>query len=97
MTVFVVAQLKIHDRTTYVHYEAGFMDVFRQFGGRLLAVDEKPSVEEGAWECTRIVLASFPDEASYRAWWESPGYRDIVRHRHAGAEATILLVRGLDA
>jgi uncharacterized protein (DUF1330 family) len=43
------------------------------------------------------VLGAFPDAAAYYAWWNSPEYRDIVRHRHAGSEATILLVKGLDA
>lgn len=97
MTVYVVAQLTIHDRALHRQYEAGFMDVFRQFNGRLLAVDDQPAVIEGAWPLTRIVLAAFPDAASYYAWWNSPGYQDIVRHRHAGSEATILLVKGLDA
>lgn len=97
MTVYVVAQLTIHDRAAYQTYEAGFMDVFGKFAGRLLAVDEQPAVIEGDWRRTRIVLGAFPDAAAYYAWWNSPEYRDIVRHRHAGSEATILLVKGLDA
>jgi uncharacterized protein (DUF1330 family) len=96
MTVYVVAQLTIHDRAPYGEYEARFMEVFGRFDGRLLAVDERPAVLEGAWDRTRIVLGSFPDAASFRAWWESPEYREIARHRHAGSEATILLVNGLD-
>jgi uncharacterized protein (DUF1330 family) len=96
MTVYVVAQLTIHDRTPYAEYEARFMEVFGQFDGRLLAVDEQPKVLEGEWKRTRNVLGSFPDAASFHAWWDSPAYRDIARHRFAGSEATILLVKGLD-
>lgn len=97
MTVYVVAQLTIHDRAVYARYEADFMEVFQQFAGRLLAVDETPAVLEGDWPRTRIVIGSFPDAPSFHAWWDSPAYRDLARHRHAGSEATILLVRGLDA
>jgi uncharacterized protein (DUF1330 family) len=97
VTVYVVAQLAIHDRAHYGQYEAGFMEVFGKFAGRLLAVDEQPEVLEGEWGRTRVVIGTFPDAASFRAWWDSTEYREIARHRHAGSEATILLVKGLDA
>jgi uncharacterized protein (DUF1330 family) len=43
------------------------------------------------------VLMSFPDEAAFRAWADSPAYRDISRDRLAGAEAVVVLARGTDA
>jgi uncharacterized protein (DUF1330 family) len=46
--VYVIAQLSIHDRERYDRYAAGFMDVLRQFQGRLLVSDEAPRVVEGA-------------------------------------------------
>ena len=42
--VYVIAQLSIHDRERYDRYTAGFMDVLRQFQGRLLVSDEAPRV-----------------------------------------------------
>ena len=48
MSVFVVAQIDIHDRDRYAQYEAGFMDVFAQYDGEILAVDEAPAVLEGS-------------------------------------------------
>ena len=97
MTVYVVAQLTIHDRESYGRYEARFMEVFGKFAGTLLAVDEQPAVIEGAWHCTRAVLGSFPDEAAFRAWWDSADYQDSARHRRAGSDAVIILARGLPA
>jgi uncharacterized protein (DUF1330 family) len=38
---------------------------------------------------------SFPDEAAYRDWSDSPGYQEIARDRKAGADAVVLLVHGL--
>lgn len=95
MTVYVLAQLTIKDRATYGAYQSGFMEAFRPFGGTLLAVDDNVKTIEGEWPHTRAVLASFPDEASFRAWWDSPAYRDIVKHRWAAAEGPIVLVQGL--
>ena len=47
MSSYVVAQITINDREKYARYEAGFMDVFDQFGGQILAVDEAPESIEG--------------------------------------------------
>jgi uncharacterized protein (DUF1330 family) len=95
MTVYALAQLSIKDRTAYDRYQARFMGVFRQFKGRLLAADERPSVLEGAWSGEKVVLMSFPDEPSFREWQESPGYQEIAKDRKAGADAVVLLIRAI--
>jgi uncharacterized protein (DUF1330 family) len=95
MTVYILAQLAINDRAAYERYQSRFMDAFLPFGGTVLAVDDKVQTIEGDWPYTRLVLASFPDEASFRAWWDSPAYREIVEHRWAGADGVIVLAKGL--
>jgi uncharacterized protein (DUF1330 family) len=94
MTVYVIVQLKMTDRAAYDRYQARFFDVFRKFSGRLLSADEHPAVIEGTWERDKLVLMSFPDEAAFRAWVDSPDYLEIARDRKAGAEAVVLLVKG---
>lgn len=94
MTVYVIAQLKMTDRASYDRYQARFFDVFKQFRGRLLAADEHPTVLEGSWDRDKLVMMSFPDEAAFRDWEQSPGYQEIARDRKAGAQAVILLVQG---
>jgi uncharacterized protein (DUF1330 family) len=37
---------------------------------------------------------SFPDEAAYRAWADSPEYLEISKDRKAGAQAVALLAKG---
>lgn len=97
MSVYAIAQLRFTDRAAYDRYQARFMDVFSRFSGRLLAADEQPKVMEGTWDREKLVLMSFPDEAAFRAWADSPDYREISRDRKAGADAVVLLVKGLDA
>ena len=94
MTVYVIVQLKMNDRAAYDRYQARFFDVFRRFSGRLLSADEHPLVLEGEWDRDKLVLMSFPDEAAFRAWADSPDYLEISRDRKAGAEAIVLLVQG---
>ena len=97
MIVYAVAQLRFTDRAAYDRYQARFMEVFTRFSGRLLAADEAPQVVEGEWDREKLVLMSFPDEAAFRAWAESPAYQEISRDRRAGADAVVLLVRGIEA
>lgn len=95
MTVYVIAQLKFTDRAAYDRYAGKFMDAMKGFKGRLLVSDEAPRVIEGNWERDKVVLISFPDEAAYREWAESPGYQEISKDRRAGADTLSLLVRSI--
>ena len=94
MTVYVIVQLKMTDHAAYDRYQARFFDVFRKFKGRLLSADENPAVLEGSWNRDKLVLMSFPDEAAYRAWADSPEYLEISKDRKAGADGIVLLAKG---
>ena len=96
MPVFIVAQITIRDRNEYSEYEAGFMEIFEKFDGRLLAVDEDPGVLEGDWPYTRTVLIDFPSGDQAMAWYRSSAYQELARHRFASAEANIVLIKGLE-
>jgi uncharacterized protein (DUF1330 family) len=93
--VYAIAQLTITDRATYNRYQASFMRVMAKFKGRVLAADEKPQVVEGVWDREKVVLLSFPDEAAFREWVESPEYVEIAKDRKAGSDAVVLLVKGI--
>ncbi|MEM9724073.1 MAG: DUF1330 domain-containing protein [Pseudomonadota bacterium] len=86
MTVYIIAEVKIHDRSEYDRYDDGFMEVFEKYEGSLLSVDEAPTVLEGeAWGSTRSVLMSFPSAEAASAWAQSPEYQAIAKHRLAGS------------
>lgn len=95
MTVYAVAQITITDRSAYDRYQSRFLAVFERFGGTLLAADEAPQVLEGEWAHQKIILISFPDEPSFRAWAYSPAYQEISTDRHAGTRGVVLLAQGI--
>ena len=94
MTVYAIVQLKMTDRAAYDRYQAHFFDVFKKYSGRLLSADDNPAVLEGAWDRDRVVLMSFPDEAAFHAWADSPEYLEISKDREAGAQGIVLLAKG---
>jgi uncharacterized protein (DUF1330 family) len=92
MAVYLVAQITIHDREEYGIYEAGFLEVFAQFEGELLAVSEEPTVIEGQWPCTRTVLMRFPSAEEARRWYASPQYQAIAEHRFRASTGNAVVV-----
>lgn len=90
MTVYVIAQVKITDRSAYGRYQARFWDVFRQFNGQLLAADENPTLLEGSWDSDKVILMAFPDQQSAQEFLQSRIYHRISKDRHAGAETTAI-------
>jgi uncharacterized protein (DUF1330 family) len=96
MAVYALAQLRIHDRERYERYMSRFMPVLQQYNGRLLAADETPRVLEGEWwDRNKVVLMQFADKDAFDAWAASPEYAEIAMDRKAGADAVVLLIKGL--
>lgn len=95
MTVYVLAQISIHDRARYDRYAARFMPVLQQYQGRLLAADEAPAMVEGSWPHDKVILLAFEDHAAYERWATSPEYREISEDRVAATEGVVLTVRGV--
>jgi uncharacterized protein (DUF1330 family) len=95
VTVYAIAQLKFTHRDAYNRYQAAFMEIFRRYSGTLLAADEAPRVIEGEWDRDKVVLMSFPDEAAFREWAESPDYQRISEDRRAGADTLVVLVQAM--
>ncbi len=96
MTVYFAGQIKIKNREAYDRYAAKFMDVFSKFKGTMLAADFDPKVLSGEWDKDRLVLMSFPDEASLMAWLTSDAYKEISADRDEGADITALLAQGIE-
>jgi len=96
VSVYALAQLRIHDQDSYGRYQGRFMQVLGKYGGRLLAADNAPRVLEGHWwDRNKVVLIEFESNSAFQTWATSPEYADISVDRKAGADAVVLLIKGL--
>ncbi|MEM9624308.1 MAG: DUF1330 domain-containing protein [Pseudomonadota bacterium] len=95
MSVYLIATININDRDTYARYEAGFMEIFSQYNGTMLAVDDNARTMEGQWDYTRTVLVQFPSAAEADAWFHSEAYQDIARYRREASVGNIVMLNGL--
>jgi uncharacterized protein (DUF1330 family) len=92
MSVYIINNMTIHDRAAYEEYVRGFMPVFAQFRGEILAVTDAPRPLEGEWPFDRTVLLRFPDRAEAQRWIESPAYQAIVQHRYRGTRSNVVIL-----
>ena len=97
MSVYIIAQLKFTRRELYDRYQSRFFEVFRKFKGRLLVAEEHPLALEGPFERDKVVVLEFPDRAAAMEFQNSSDYADIAADRKAGADAVVVMVRGLKA
>ena len=95
MSVYIIAQLRFTRRELYDRYQARFFEVFRKFRGKLLVADERPQVLEGTFEHDKVVVLEFPDAQAAMEFQESEDYAEIALDREAGADAVVIMVRGL--
>ena len=94
MPVYFIGNIDIHDRKGYSKYEAGFLEVFQKFNGKLLAVDENQKTVEGEWPATRTVIMEFPSQEDAMAWYESDAYQELMQHRLNASSGDSALVSG---
>jgi uncharacterized protein (DUF1330 family) len=63
------------------------------YGGHFLVHGSMPEVLEGPFDGV-VVLIGFPDVASARAWYESPGYQDLLPLRTRNTRSITFLLEG---
>ena len=96
MSAYALAQVRINDPETYQKYLAGFMPVFERHGGELLATSRNTTtVIEGEWAYPATVIMKFPSLEAARAWCDDPDYKALAKHRHASADANLVIVEGI--
>lgn len=97
MSAYFIALINIHDSAKYEEYLAGFDQVFEQYQGEVVVVEDEPRVLEGEWPAGRTVLIKFPTEDALRSWYDSPEYQNLAKLRHVAAKASAAIVTGRDS
>lgn len=94
MAYYFSAQIRIHNTEEYDKYLENFDDIFSRYKGTILAVDETPTILEGAWEYTKTVLISFPSREDFESWYFSRDYQQIIKYRLNAAKCDTILIEG---
>jgi uncharacterized protein (DUF1330 family) len=96
MTHYFVAQIKINDPVEYENYLDRFDDIFSQYKGEYLAIDESPVLLEGEWNYSKSVLIKFNSKQDFEDWYYSDDYQSILKHRLKASKCDTILIEGVD-
>ena len=55
----------------------------------------KAEALEGALVPKRVVVLEFPDYERAKAWWDSPGYRELRALRQRASRGDLIVVEGV--
>jgi uncharacterized protein (DUF1330 family) len=94
MSAYIIALIKIHDREEYNKYQEGFREIFSQYNGELLVVEETPTLLEGEWPYTRTVMIRFSDENEAKRWYQSDQYQALAQYRFRASRSNLILAKG---
>jgi uncharacterized protein (DUF1330 family) len=96
MKHYFIAQIRINNPVEYEMYLERFDDIFSQFKGEYLAIDEAPVILEGDWNYTKSVLVKFNSKQDFEDWYYSDDYQSILKHRLNSSDCNTILVEGVD-
>ena len=92
MSVYFVANIRIIDEVEYSKYLENAKSVSSKYNGEYLAVDNNPTILEGTWDYSRVVLIRFPDKDSLNKWYYSDEYQAILKYRLSAADCDTIIV-----
>jgi uncharacterized protein (DUF1330 family) len=96
MIHYFAAQIKINDPVEYQLYLEKFDNIFEQYKGEYLAIDESPVLLEGNWEYTKSVLIKFNSQQDFEDWYYSDEYQKILKFRLSASKSDSILIKGIE-
>jgi uncharacterized protein (DUF1330 family) len=96
MSAYVFANFDVTDTEAFAEYAAHAPATVAAYGGEYLARGGPSESWEGDLPVKRVVVLRFPSVERARAWYGSPGYRELRERRLRSATGPLLVTAGLD-
>ncbi len=91
--IFITRE-KVHDQTEYELYKSQVSSTFAGHAVTPLAVGGRFEVTEGS-AAELVFLLQFPTYDEATAWYRSPAYQALSKHRHLGSDHRYIIFEGL--
>ena len=92
----MIGQVIVRDPAKFEPYVRETSAIIARYGGEVLDVVQAIEAVEGTWPVGALTaLVRFPDEASLRAFWNSPENAAMKDLRHASATSHVALCRSI--
>ena len=94
MSAYIYGNIEIHDPALYEDYRAVVPALIAAHGGRYLVRGGAVEVLEGEGKALRQVILEFPDMASIKRFYDSPGYTAARAIRQKASTGTLVAIEG---
>lgn len=95
MSVYLIAQVDIHDMDVFMDYQNKAKVTIENAGGKMLVRNAVPEALEGTAGERKIVMLEFPTAEIAGKWFKSPEYQDVAKIREGKADVAAVMVRGV--
>jgi uncharacterized protein (DUF1330 family) len=97
VTAYVVSDVEILDQKGFEAYLNNVPAVLERHGVEYVVRGGSPTMLEGSWDASRLIILRFRDREHVREWYESPDYQEMVALRAGSARVSAIVVDGVDA
>jgi uncharacterized protein (DUF1330 family) len=97
MPAYFIFNYNVVDPDGYRDYARAARTTLAGAGARVLVADVDSQEVEGMRPGHQTIVIEFPDKAAAMAWYDSPGYQEVVGARHAATQGFALLCDGVSA
>lgn len=95
MSVYLIAQVDIHDMDVFLDYQNKAKVTIENAGGKMLVRNAVPEALEGSAPGSKIVMLEFPTAEIAGKWFKSPEYREVAKIREGKADVAAVMVQGV--
>jgi uncharacterized protein (DUF1330 family) len=97
MSVYLVADIDVHDPEMYEEYSRAARATFKGYGEvAYLVRGGEVTVLEGERRPKRFFIIRFEDKEKAVAWYNSPAYQETMKIREASATSDLFMVERVD-
>jgi uncharacterized protein (DUF1330 family) len=94
MSVYLIANIDLHDAARYKEYVERVPALIEKHGGRYRVRGGDSVVLEGGWSPSRLIVLEFPDRARALAFYNDPDYGPYKSLRQSISDSSLILVEG---
>lgn len=94
MAVYFIVRIEVTDPENYVKYASKTLELVQAAGGDILVKGGAQEVLEGNAP-DRHVIVQFPTKEAAMAWYNSPGYQEILPIALRSSNRDFVLVEGV--
>jgi len=91
---YLLFRSEFPDPASIKPYGKAVVPLAAKFGGRFIALADRPEPVEGQPDTRRVVILEFPSLAAARAFWDSPEYAEVKTLREGLGTVEAVLFEG---